>query len=75
MSMTEEAIDKEEILKVAMANGRYLLPRISGTKTEKACRELVESGHAEWLSQNSTYYPGIRPTGKPWEDALKEHAK
>lgn len=50
-------------------DGRYLLPRrYPGEETGanyEACRALVLSGHAEWLSYYSCFAPGIRLTGKP----------
>lgn len=57
-------------------DGRYLLPRMfrapeeTATETDHdyvACRQLVYSGHARWLSFASTFAPGIKLTGKPLE--------
>lgn len=70
--MSDEIPNKVDIMRIMQANGRYLIPRISGTKTEKICQELVYSGHARWLGPSSNFAPGICPTGKPFEATLQE---
>jgi hypothetical protein len=65
--MSDEIPSKEDIMEVMQENGRYLIPRIRGTKTEKLCQELVYSGNARWLGSSSNFAPGITPTGKPFD--------
>jgi hypothetical protein len=70
--MSDETPSKADVMRVLEENGRYLIPRISGTRTEKICQELVNSGHARWLGSSSNLAPGISPTGKPFEAKLEE---
>lgn len=51
-------------------DGHYFLTHKYDDRPEPkwdACRALVESGHARWMSSSSDYAPGIILTGKPLE--------
>lgn len=67
MSLRDEIFEKARMT----PSGDYLLPRKYSDRPDPkwdACRELVESGHARWMSPSSDYSPGIVLTGKPLTD-------
>lgn len=65
--MTFEVSTPAEIFREAEKhNGRFLISRHSDDPKHEACKKLVQSGHARWISSASNYYPGIQLTGKPW---------
>lgn len=68
--MSFEVSTPEEVFREAGKHGHMFLIGLHakhGDPRYDACKSLVESGHARWLTSSSTYYPGIRLTGKPWD--------
>lgn len=65
----------QDVYAIARAHDdTYLLlrPVSEDNDQNRACRALVESGHAVWIPWHSSLAPGIRLTGRPREQSQPE---